>query len=108
VGPKNVRASTGAEVSFTCHLEAPTKPGVSVIVWLKNDFQVTESSHFTISTTTEPTSKFQITTTLTISSVTTEDDGKYTCYCYYNRSMVTSSQYVTSNQKSASLHVKDG
>ena len=30
VGPKSVRASTGAEVSFTCYLKAPAKPAWSL------------------------------------------------------------------------------
>lgn len=107
-GPKNVRTSTGETVNFTCNIEAPKNHGVSIIVWLKNDFEVTQSSKNTITTIVDPTTRNLLTTTLTISSVTDEDNGKYTCYCYYNRSMVTSAQYVTSNQKSANLHVKNG
>ncbi|XP_065885439.1 hemicentin-1-like isoform X2 [Dysidea avara] len=107
-GPKNVRTSAGETVNLTCTIETPTKPSVSIIVWLKDDFEVTQTPHYTITTTADPTTKYLLTTTLTISSVTSEDNGKYTCYCYYNRSMVTSSHYVTSNQKSASLHVKNG
>jgi len=106
--PKNVKASTGETVNFTCAIRTPTKAGITIIVWLKNDFEVTQSSHTTITTITDSTTKNLLTTILTISSVTSEDNGKYTCYCYYNRSMVTSAKYVTSNQKSASLHVKNG
>ena len=107
-GPRSVRASVGETVHFSCSMKSLSITGASIIVWLKDDFQVTDPSHYTIITTADPTSKDHITTTLTISSVTNEDDGKYTCYCYYNRSMVTSSQYVTSNQLSAKLHVKSG
>ena len=95
-------------MNLTCAIKAPTKDRVSIVVWLKNDFEVTQSSHSTITTVADPTTKNLLLTTLTIFSVTSEDNGKYSCYCYYNRSMVSSAQYVTSTQKSANLHVKNG
>jgi len=105
-GPTDVSTKATQNVQFKCEFKAPTLAGVSIVVWLKDDFSVIQSSsHYSISVNPsvavgavgENTDRFI--STLSIFSVTSEDTGKYSCYCYYNTTMVTSTknQYVTSN-----------
>ena len=44
---------------------------------------------------------------LHIKNFTHEDQGNYTCYCYYNRSIVTSDKLVTSDQATINVHAAD-
>ena len=114
-GPEDVTAKASQNVQFTCEFKAPTRAGVSIVVWLKDDFAVIHSSsHYKISVNSSMTvgpvgeNIDHFISTLSILSVNDEDEGKYTCYCYYNTTMVTSTkhQYVRSNLESASLHIE--
>ena len=112
-GPEDVSAKISQDVRFTCEFEASTQPGVSIVVWLKDDFAVLHSSsHYTISNTPVTGSSINENTdhfisTLSISSVTDDDEGKYSCYCYYNKTIVTSTkqEYIRSTPKSANLNI---
>lgn len=114
-GPKDVTAKLSQSVQFTCEFKAPTRADVSIVVWLKDDFyEIKSSSNYnitvhppiTISAIEEPGNDHFV-STLSILSVSDEDEGKYTCYCYYNTSLVTSTkhQYITSNLESAKLSI---
>ena len=114
-GPADVSAKATQNVQFKCEFEAPTATGVSIVVWLKDDFAVIQSSsHYNISMNPSVTddgvgeNTDHFISTLSILGVTNKDAGKYSCYCYYNTTMVTStkSQYVISNVKSANLQIK--
>ena len=108
-GPEDVTPKTSQNVRFTCEFKAPTQAGVSIVVWLKDDFAVIHSSsHYKISVNTIGENTDHFISTLSILSVTDEDEGKYTCYCYYNTTMVISTkhQYVRSGLASANLHIK--
>ena len=107
-GPEDVTAKTSQDVQFTCEFKAPTQAGVSIVVWLKDDFAVIHSSsHYNISIVVGKKSDHFMTSTLSILSITDKDEGKYTCYCYYNTTIVLSTkhQYVRSSLVSANLHV---
>ena len=109
-GPEDVTAKTSQNVQFTCKFKAPTLTGVSIVVWLKDDFAVIHlSSHYKISRIAVGENRDQFISTLNILSVTDKDEGKYTCYCYYNTSMVlsTKNKYVRSSLASANLQIKD-
>ena len=112
-GPKDVTAKPSQSVQFTCEFKAPTLTGVSIVVWLKDDFyEIKPSSHYNISVhypvminAIGDQDDDHFVSTLTILSITDDDEGKYTCYCYYNTTLVTSTkhQYITSNLESANL-----
>jgi len=117
-GPKNVTARLSQNVQFTCEFRAPTYAGVSIVVWLKDGFGVILSSaHYNITSvnslmTTDSIKgeSYHLMSSLSILNITDDDEGKYTCYCYYNTSLVTSikHKYVTSNLESANLHITSG
>lgn len=110
-GPEDVEAKTSQDVKFTCEFKAPTQADVSIVVWLKDDFAVIRSSsHYNISTTVDPVGENSdhFISMLRIFSITDKDEGKYTCYCYYNTTIVlsTKSHYVRSSLASANLQIK--
>ena len=110
-GPVDVTTRLSHDVQFTCKFRGPTQDGVSLVVWLKDDFyEIKSSPHYNISLTVSPVENDtnHFVSTLDILSVSDDDEGKYTCYCYYNTTLVTSTkhQYVTSNLKSANLHIE--
>ena len=115
VGPKDVTAKLSQSVQFACEFKAPTRTDVSIVVWLKDDFyEVKSSSHYNITVHLSVTvsamgaqDNDHFVSTLNILNISDEDEGKYTCYCYYNTSLVTSTkhQYITSNLKSAKLSI---
>ena len=115
IGPEDVTAKLSQSVYFACEFKAPTRADVSIVVWLKDDFyEIKSSSHYNI--TVHPSMAISamgaqdndhFVSTLNILNISDEDEGKYTCYCYYNTSLVTSTkhQYITSNLKSAKLSI---
>jgi len=67
---------------------------VTVVVWLKNNnLPVKNTQHYNIITTTNPGVDDLIVPNLKINTITSEDEGNY-----YNRTMVTTSKYVVSNE----------
>ena len=85
--------------TLQCKFIASTLPEVAVVVWEKNSIELSNSSLYNIIQTSIP--EDQVVSTLTISS--SDYDGTYTCYCYYNNSMVTSTKTFMSNSSSLTL-----
>ena len=79
-----------------------------MVVWLKDNLPVKNTQHYNIITTTNPGEDDLIVSNLNINTITSEDEGTYTCYCYYNRTMVTSNKYVVSNEVFTTLHFGKG
>ena len=48
----------------------------------------------------------EILSNLMIVNVTQEDNGNYSCRCYYNRSTVTTKETIISNTDTVTVHVK--
>ena len=104
-GPKNhIKAKLNDTIPLQCQFRAAVE--VTIVVWLKDNLPVKNTQHYNIITTTNPGVKDLIVSNLNIHTITSEDEGTYVCYCYYNRTMVTSSKYVVSNEMSATLHVE--
>ena len=71
----------------------------TVVEWLKNDSIVT-LKHY------ETAQGNEIVSNLTIINITHKDEAKYTCGCFYNRSIVTTENSVTCNAVSTQVQVK--
>ena len=71
----------------------------TVVEWLKDDSIVTLKHN-------ETAQGNEIVSNLTIVNITHKDEAKYTCGCYYNRSIVTTKNNVTCNTVSTLVHVK--
>ena len=66
--------------------------------WLKNGHKVT-LKHI------ETLQGDEIVSNLTIANVTQQDNGNYSCRCYYNRSIVTTTGNISSNTDTVQVHV---
>ena len=85
-GPnKHIKTKLNDSISLQCQFRAPFE--VTIVVWLKDNLPVKNTQHY---------------------NITSEDEGIYTCYCYYNRTVVTTSKYVVSNEMSTTLHLRKG
>ena len=91
-----------SKIMLQCQFNASAIPGVTVGVWKRNDMQLFNASLYQISQESGPGVEDQVISTLTINS-SNNYYGTYTCYCYYNRSLVTSSKPITSDSNSLTL-----
>ncbi|XP_065884414.1 hemicentin-1-like isoform X2 [Dysidea avara] len=104
-GPKkHIKTKLNDSISLQCQFRAPIR--VTIVVWLKDNLPVKNTQHYNIITTTNPGVDDLIVSNLNINTITSEDEGTYTCYCYYNRTMVTSSKTVVSNKMSTTVHLR--
>ena len=103
---KHIKVKFNDTVSLQCQFRAAVE--VTIVVWLKDNLPVKNTQHYNIITATNPGVEDLIVSNLNINSITSEDEGTYVCYCYYNRSMVTSSKPVVSNEMSTTVHVSTG
>lgn len=92
-----------ANVSIHCSFNATTKKGVAVVVWSRNDVVITDQDRYEIESGPAQGKTDEIESTLMINSFTYEDQGTIYCSCYYNDSLITSNETVTSDNKSTTL-----
>ena len=88
-----------------CQFNASTLQGVTVAVWKKNNMELHNSSDYIIIQNSNPVLEDVVTSALTINS--SDYHGIYSCYCYYNSSLVKSSKPITSNEESITLKSKN-
>ena len=88
-----------SKIMLQCKFSASTLPEVTAVVWERNNIQLSNSSLYNIIQ--SSIGDDQVVSTLTINS--SDYYGTYTCYCYYNHSLVTSSKPVMSNQNSLTI-----
>ena len=82
-------------VSLHCLFNAATMDGVTIVLWLKDNLNI---SGYDIEIRVVEGKNNEIISTLHIRNFTHKDQGEYTCYCYYNQSLVTSHKVVTSDE----------
>ena len=87
-----------------CLFNASTLQGVTVVVWKRNNVKLHNSSHYIITQNYNPELEDLVTSALTINS--SDYHGTYSCYCYYNSSLVKSTKLITSNEASITLKSK--
>ena len=89
-------------VSLYCLFDTDTMKGATIVVWLKDHSELTGYDNDTRHVQGEDDKLISV---LKIKRVSNEDQGTYTCYCYYNRSVVTSEKPIRSNQAAMYLNV---
>ena len=82
-------------VSLHCTFNTFTMEGATIVVWLKDQSEITGYDNETKHVSGEDS---VLLSTLYIKSFSHDDQGDYTCYCYYNKSIVTSNNTITSDQ----------
>ena len=94
---KHSTAKINQTVTFWCVFSASTMKGVTEVVWIKDSEAISNSSHYLIVThLNEDQPESTIKSYLTVSNITAEDTGVYSCYSYYNCEIVVCSQPVSS------------
>ena len=95
-----VCASVNDSVKIYCTFNASTKDGATIVVWLKD--------HSVISGCDNETGPVQGVNNVIISILNlknlTHHQGKYTCYCYYNQSIVMSNKPISSDHTTINVH----
>ena len=86
--PNTSTIAVGSNISLLCRIKALLKG--TVVEWLKNGHKVTLKH-------TETQQGNEIVSNLMIVNVTQEEDGNYGCRCYYNRSVFTTAENISSN-----------
>ena len=81
-------------VKIYCTFSASTMDGATIVVWLKDHLVISGYDNETRPVRGEDNIIISI---LNIKNFTHEDRREYTCYCYYNQSIVTSDELVTSD-----------
>ena len=105
---RNIKARVNDSKTLQCQFNAPTVKNVTIVVWTKDDTILNSSDHYKITTFTKPAIEDLIISELVISTITPEDQGIYTCYCYYNAKLVTSSKPIISKQQIFRVYFKRG
>ena len=90
-------------VSLHCTFNAATTDGTTVVVWLKDNSNI---SGYENDTGPVQGKNNELISILYIRNFTHEDQGAYTCYCYYNKSVVTSHEVVTSDEATVAVYAK--
>ncbi|XP_065884169.1 uncharacterized protein [Dysidea avara] len=104
---RDIWATLNNTKMLQCHVYAPEMTGVTIMMWLKDHIPINSSEHYSIEDTAPPGIGV-VTSTLTIDSVTEEDEGTFSCYCHYNETMVTSDKPVISAFSNIHLHIGEG
>ena len=79
-------------VSLHCTFNTATMEGATIVVWLKDQSEITGYDNETKGV---PKEDNVLLSTLYIKSFSHDDQGNYTCYCYYNKSIVMSDNTIT-------------
>ena len=106
--PKILSSSAGdicttinSSESLHCLFNAATMEDATIVVWLKDHSVI---SGYDNETRAVPGKDNEVMSILNIKKFSHEDQGRYTCYCYYNESLVKSDKQVTSDQAVAFVH----
>ena len=98
--------NTKSSKILQCQFNASTMKDITFVVWMKGDVAINSSDHYKIRTFTKPTIDDLIISELTINNIIASDQGKYSCYCYYNKELVMAKNPVISEQQSFSVYFK--
>ena len=95
--PNTSIITVGSNISLLCWIKAPFKG--TIVEWRKNGNNTT-LKHIVVE------QENEILSNITIVNATQEDNGNYSCRCYYNRSIITSRETISSNTDTILLLVK--
>ena len=79
--------------------------GATIVVWLKDS---AELINYDNDTKPVPGRDNEVISILHIENFSLEDQGNYTCYCYYNKTLVTSDKTISSKHATFYVHTNCG
>ena len=88
--PTNLTAKIHTTVQFQCHFKASTIKYLTATEWFKDEdiTPITNTSKHQIIQVSDPEKDNTIFSELSISNVSGSDQGNYSCYCYYNETVL--------------------
>ena len=98
--PNKTVYRVGESVSILCQFKAPVMG--TVVQWLKNGSPISTINHYK----TEQGDEFA--SNLTITDFIQDGQANFSCYCFYNRSIVISQRPIVSNTMFALVHAIEG
>ena len=106
MGPTSVAVKQNKITHFECRFNASVQKHLSIVEWLKDGTNIIASSKYLITIGIEPELLF---TELSITNVSRNDEGIYSCKCYYNTTVLDRFHINTSVvvQGLATLELKD-
>ena len=89
--PANVTAKQHANAQFQCQFKASTVKYLTTIKWFKGEdiTAITNTSKHQVIQGSQPDENDVIFSELNVVNVSTSDEGNYSCYCYYNRTILS-------------------
>lgn len=87
MGPTSIVVEQNTVAHFECHFNASTQDYLTIVEWLKDgdDITNTSSGKYLVTIRVEPEqTKYVIFTELNITDVSRSDQGSYSCKCYYD------------------------
>lgn len=82
----NYRVKEYEAATLKCGFTTSEIPYLSICAWSTEDGPIFSSHKYQLNKTSIPGRGNQVLCILTVSNVTSDDVGKYYCYCYYNES----------------------
>ena len=112
MAPTNITVKQNQIAHFRCDFAASTQEYLTIIEWVKDDFIIANtSSKYLVTIETEALQTNVIISELRILNVMKSDEGIYTCYCHYNKTILDrfliKSNMSTTVQGQATLEVMD-
>ena len=97
-----VCATLNDSVKIYCTFNTSTIDGATIVVWLKDHTVINGYDNET-----NPVGGKDnvLSSVLYMKRFTHEGQGEYSCYCYYNQSIVTSTRPVTSDHATVNVHI---
>ena len=110
MGPANVTVEQNAIAHFECHFNASTQDYLTIVEWLKDGINITNTSSnkYLITIRIEPEQKNVILAKLSITNISRSDEGSYSCICRYNTTILNRFHIYTPVivEGLATLHLK--
>ena len=94
-------ATVNKSVSLPCEFNTSTMEGATIVVWLKDQSEVTG---YDIETRPVQGKDNVLVSVLNMKKFKLKDQGEYICYCYYNQSMVKSDKPISSGNITFNVH----
>ena len=90
IPPANLTEKQHANAQFQCQFKASTIRYLTTIKWFKGEdvTAITNTSKYQVIQGSQPDEKDVIFSELNVVDVSVSDEGNYSCYCYYNETVL--------------------
>lgn len=86
--PGNLTIKKHANAKFQCHFRASTIEYVTIIKWFKDEYIITNTTKYQVIQRPDSQKDNVMFSVLNVLGVSKDDEGNYSCYCYYNETIL--------------------